>query len=96
MSTPEYCATPGVAAGSPAPRSVREIIREEQIMRARILKLLADGGLTIPEIAEGLGAPTSEVTYWVMGMRKYGWVREDKEVTDEGYFRYEAIEREIG
>ena len=31
-----------------------------------------------------------------MGMRKYGYVREDKEVTDEGYFRYQAIEREIG
>jgi predicted transcriptional regulator len=95
MSTPEYCAAAGATPGS-APRSIREIIREEQIMRARILKLLADGGLTIPEIAEGLGAPTSEVTYWVMGMRKYGWVREDKEVTDEGYYRYEAIEREIG
>ena len=65
-------------------------------MRNRILKLLKDGALTIPEIAEGLGAPTSEVTFWVMGMRKYGWVHEEKEATDEGYFRYQAIEREIG
>jgi hypothetical protein len=84
------------AAACPAPRPVREIIREEHIMRARILRLLEDGGLTIPEIAERLGAPTHEVTFWIMGMRKYGWVREDKEVTDEGYYRYEAIEREIG
>jgi predicted Rossmann fold nucleotide-binding protein DprA/Smf involved in DNA uptake len=80
----------------PAPREIREIIREEHLMRNRILKLLKDGALTIPEIAEGLGAPTSEVTFWVMGMRKYGWVHEEKEATDEGYFRYQAIEREIG
>ncbi len=81
-------------AQPPTPRPVREIVREEHIMRGRILKLLENGPLTIPEIADGLGAPTSEVTYWVMGMRKYGWLREDKEVTDEGYFRYQAIERE--
>ena len=93
MSPTEYCVAPGTSG---RPRSVREIIREEQVMRVRILKVLAGEGLTIPEIAERLGAPTSEVTYWVMGLRKYGWIREDKEVTDEGYFRYEAVEREIG
>jgi predicted transcriptional regulator len=77
-------------------REIREIVREEQLMRAPILKLLENGPLTIPELAEQLGCPTSEVTYWVMGMRKYGWVREEKEVTDEGYYRYQAIERENG
>jgi len=77
-------------------REIREIVREEPYMRSRILKLLESGPLTIPEIADGLGAPTSEVTFWVMGMRKYGYVREEKEVTDEGYYRYQAIEREIG
>lgn len=92
MSAADYCAAPHSAG----PRSVREIIREEQIMRARILKVLEGEGMTIPEIAAVLGAPTHEVTFWVMGMRKYGWVHEDKEVTDEGYYRYEAIEREIG
>jgi DNA-binding IclR family transcriptional regulator len=81
---------------STANREIREIVREEHLMRGRILRLLEGGALTIPEIAEGLGAPTSEVTYWVMGMRKYGYVREEKEVTDEGYYRYQAIEREIG
>jgi hypothetical protein len=79
-----------------AAREIREIVREEHLMRGRILKLLEGGALTIPEIAEGLGSPTSEVTFWVMGMRKYGYVREEKEVTDEGYYRYQAIEREIG
>jgi len=87
---------PGAAGMSVANREIREIVREEHLMRGRIQKLLEGGALTIPEIAEGLGSPTSEVTFWVMGMRKYGYVREEKEVTDEGYYRYQAIEREIG
>jgi hypothetical protein len=32
--------------------------------------------------------------FWVMGLRKYGWVGEIKEVTDEGYYRYQVVERE--
>jgi hypothetical protein len=78
----------------PANRDLREVIRDEHIMRGRILKLLAGGPLTIPEIATGVGRPTFEVTFWVMGMRKYGYVTEIKEVTDEGYFQYQAIERD--
>ena len=75
-------------------REIREIIRDEHIMRNRILKVLENEPRTIPEIAEALGYPTSEVIFWVMGMRKYGFVTEDKEVTDEGYYRYQAIERD--
>ena len=87
---------PGAAGTSAPNREIREIVREEHLMRGRIQTLLESSALTIPEIAEGLGSPASEVTFWVMGMRKYGYVREEKEVTDEGYFRYQAIEREIG
>ncbi len=75
-------------------RDVREIIREEQFMRRRILALVEEQPLTIPEIAEALGCPPSEVTYWVMGMRKYGHLIEEREVTDEGYYRYRAVEKE--
>jgi predicted ArsR family transcriptional regulator len=81
---------PGVAG-----REVREVIRDEQIMRNRILAVLQDGPHTIPEIAETLGRPSHEVTFWIMGLRKYGWVRELKEVTDEGYFQYERTERDV-
>lgn len=75
-------------------RDTREIIRDEQAMRAPILKVLASGPLTIPEIAQALGKPTHEVVFWVMGLRKYGWVGEIKEVGDDGYFRYQALPRE--
>jgi predicted Rossmann fold nucleotide-binding protein DprA/Smf involved in DNA uptake len=75
-------------------RDVREIVRDEQFMRARILKALESGPQTVPEIAAAIGHPTHEVVFWVMGMRKYGWVAEIKEVTDEGYFRYQSVPRE--
>jgi hypothetical protein len=75
-------------------RDVREIVRDEQVMRRRILAALADGPLTVPDLAAALGRPSHEVMFWVMGLRKYGWLAEIKEVTDEGYYRYRIVERE--
>ncbi len=75
-------------------REVREVIRDEHVMRSRILRLLEAEPRTIPEIAKALDRPAFEVTFWVMGMRKYGYVAEEREVTDEGYYRYQAIERD--
>ena len=48
-------------------------------MRDRILAALADGPHTVPEIATAIERPTHEVMFWVMGMRRYGFVREIKE-----------------
>ena len=76
-----------------ADRDVREIIREGPLRRREILRALQDGPLTVPEIAEAIGAPTHETMYWVMDMRKYGWVAEVPEPNDEGLFSYRAIER---
>ena len=78
----------------PTNRSVREIVRDEQVMRRRILAALADGPLTVPEIAAAVERPTHEVMFWVMGLRKYGWLAEIKEATDEGYYPYQLVERE--
>ena len=80
--------------GTHAPdREIREVIREEPAMRARILTLLADGPRTVPEIAESIGAPTHEVVFWVMGMRRYGWLIEVKATPVDGYFQYERTGR---
>lgn len=73
-------------------REVREIVREEPVMRRRILAALADGPRTVPEIAEAIGAPSHEVVFWVMGMRRYGWVTEVREGAGD-YFRYQATGR---
>ena len=72
-------------------RDLREIVREEPVMRAQILAVLAHGPRTIPEIAAEIGVPSHEAVLWVMGMRRYGHVAAVKGVNDEGYFRYEAI-----
>jgi hypothetical protein len=74
-------------------REVREVIREEPVMRGRILAALADGPRTVPEIAAAIDRPAHEVVFWVMGMRRYGWVHEVRDGSADGYFRYEASGR---
>ncbi len=48
----------------------------------------------MPDIAQAIGKPTHEVVFWVMGLRKYGYIAEIKEATEEGYFLYQAVPRE--
>lgn len=74
-------------------RDVREVIREEAVWRPRILAALAGGPLTVPEIAEKIGAPAHEVVFWVMAMRRYSWLAEIKGSEGDGYFRYEPAGR---
>jgi hypothetical protein len=88
---PDGTTVEGATAGN---RDVREIVRDEQVMRRPILAALHDGPLTVPEIAAAIGRPSHEVMFWVMGLRKYGWLAEIKEVTEEGYHRYRVVERE--
>ena len=71
-------------------RDVREIVREEPLMRGPILDALADGPHTVPEIAAAIGAPENETMLWVMGMRKYGRLAELPEA-DGDYFRFKAV-----
>ena len=85
---------PVIRDAVPGQRDIREVVRDEQVMRRQILAVLADGPLTVPEIAAAVERPTHEVMFWVMGLRKYGWLVEDKEVNDDGYFLYEVVERE--
>ncbi|NLE10535.1 MAG: MarR family transcriptional regulator [Actinobacteria bacterium] len=91
---PDVSQAAGRAAERPAGRDLREVIRDEHLMRRRILEVLGEGPLTIPEIAEALERPSHEVLLWVMGMRKYGHVAEIKEATDEGFYQYQAVKRE--
>lgn len=76
-----------------ANRDVREVIREEAVWRPRILAAVSSGPKTVPEIAEAIGAPTHEVVFWVMGMRRFGWLSELKDSEEDGYFRYEPTGR---
>jgi hypothetical protein len=74
-------------------RDVREVAREEMAMHGPILAALRDEPHTVPEIAEAIGHPAHEVLIWVMGMRRYGWLREIKGSDADGYFRYQLEAR---
>jgi predicted Rossmann fold nucleotide-binding protein DprA/Smf involved in DNA uptake len=74
-------------------RDLREVIREEPVMRRRILDAIGDEPRTVPEIAAVLDLPAHEALVWVMGMRRYGYVREVKGSDGDGYFRYEPAGR---
>ena len=74
-------------------RDPREIMREEAVMRPRILASLAAGPLTVPEIAAAIGSPPHETVFWVMGLRRYGWLAEIKGSDADGYFRYQPTGR---
>ena len=76
------------------PRDVREVIRDEHLMRPAILRAVESGPATVPQIAAAIGSPEREVVFWVMGMRKYGFLAEIKEVDEDGYFRYQAVQRQ--
>jgi predicted Rossmann fold nucleotide-binding protein DprA/Smf involved in DNA uptake len=69
-------------------RDPREIMRDEMIMRDKVLDALRDGPRTVPEIAEAIGYPVHEVMYWVMAARKYGYVEESKEPNEDDYYQY--------
>ncbi len=68
-------------------RDTREIVREEMVMRDRLLALLEESPKTVLEIAAALGAPSHEVMYWVMAAHRYGCLGESIP-TEDGYFRY--------
>jgi predicted Rossmann fold nucleotide-binding protein DprA/Smf involved in DNA uptake len=75
-------------------REPREIMRDEMHMRDRVLATLKDGPKTVPEIADAVGSPVHEVMYWVMAARKYGYVEESAEPTEDDYFQYLLVEKE--
>ena len=75
-------------------RDPREVMRDEMLMRDRVLATLRDGPKTVPEIAEAIGSPVHEVMYWVMAIRKYGHLKESKEPNEDDYYQYMLVENE--
>jgi hypothetical protein len=47
----------------------------------------------VPELAVRSGFPEDEVMVWTMGLRKYGYVAEEKGVSDDGHYRYAVVKR---
>lgn len=66
----------------------RALSRDELRMKRAILDLMADGPLTVPEVAGALGITPFEAMWWMMGYVRYGYIAPTGEVTDDGYHRY--------
>ena len=75
-----------------APRAFGEVLRDEWIMKGHIAAALRDGPKTIPEISALLGAPSREVTQWVMAMRRFGKLEEMPKPKADDYFQYKLTE----
>ena len=75
-------------------RNRAEVLRDEMVMQQRIRGLLADGPLTIPELADRLSAPPWETTTWVMAMRRYGLLKERPKGRADDYYQYALAEEE--
>jgi predicted Rossmann fold nucleotide-binding protein DprA/Smf involved in DNA uptake len=73
---------------------MREVMRDEMIMRGRIVEAIQNEPRTVPEIAEALGTPVHETVCWVMAMRRYGMIEEVGRPDVDGYFKYEFKEQE--
>jgi hypothetical protein len=69
-------------------RGLAEVLRDEMVMRDRIIGLLRDGPRTIPSISEALGSLSHEVTMWVMAMRRYGIIEEMPKGRADDYYQY--------
>ncbi|MGB7970881.1 MAG: hypothetical protein WCF31_02810 [Candidatus Deferrimicrobiaceae bacterium] len=69
-------------------RDLGEVIRDEMVMKDRIISLLREEARTIPEIADALASPVREVALWVMAMRRYGSLEELPKPKADDYFRY--------
>jgi len=77
---------------SPNVRNFGEVLRDEMVMRDKIVALLENGAKTIPEMAEALGFPAHEVMQWVMAMWRYGKLEETGKANEDGYFQYRLKE----
>jgi hypothetical protein len=69
-------------------RNIAEVMRDEMVMKERVLSSLTADPKTIPAIAEELQIPSDEITYWVMALWRYGALEEVGKPDDEGYYSY--------
>ncbi len=74
-------------------RDIREVVRDEPLMRDHLLELLAGGPLTVPALAAAAGQPDAEVVVWMMGLRKYGYVVEEKSPGRVVEYRYAVVRK---
>ena len=73
-------------------RNIDELMRDEMVMKDRILSQLREDPKTIPEIAAALQYPSNDVMFWVMAMWRYGSLEDVGKPNNEGYYKYRPVE----
>jgi predicted transcriptional regulator len=68
--------------------TVKEELKQYNRMKRAIRHALEEGPLTIPELADKLSVGRDEVTYYLMSMRKYGFVSTGELDDMDEYFSY--------
>ena len=71
------------------PAAVKEELKQFNRMKRSIRQALAEGPLTIPELAEKLGITKAEATYYLMSLRKYGLVTAGEQDDMDEYYVYQ-------
>jgi ferredoxin len=54
----------------------------------KILRALETEPKSIPEISEEVNIPSREVTYLLMSLRKYGYISDTNNITEDEYYTY--------
>lgn len=73
-------------------RDPLEVVKDEMVMRERILSALAKHPQTVPELALALKVPATDVMLWVMAMWRYGFLEEQGKPDSAGYYKFQPVE----
>ena len=73
-------------------QDLAEIMRDEAIVKDRLLSLIRERPMTVPELANALRASPHQTMLWTMALWKYGYVSEAGVPDEEGYYRYQVKE----
>jgi len=67
--------------------AVKDNLKQFNRMKRAIRQALEEGPMTIPELADKLDINTADVTYYVMTLRKYGFITAgEQDDMDEFYY----------
>jgi len=67
--------------------AVKDNLKQYNRMKRAIRQALKEGPMTIPELADKLDINTADVTYYVMTLRKYGFITAgEQDDMDEFYY----------
>lgn len=77
----------------PASEALLDYVKVANKRKAAIKKILKDGPMTVPQVAQATGIEPGDVLWTLTAMRKYGQAVEDG--VDGDYPRYALPEKEV-